>query len=265
MAESLSSWLALREGADHAARSRALTSAIVDALARERPLRILDLGSGAGSNVRYLAPYLPVPRQWLLVDRDPSLLEEAAARPARAHIETRCLELGVLDDPSIFAGRHLVTASALLDLVSKRWLQALADRCRASGAAALFALTYNGRSRSSPVEPEDDAVLDLFNRHQKANDKGFGIAAGPDAADCAARCFAAVGYQVRREPSDWVLPEHARELQRQLIEGWAEAASEIAPDRSSMIQRWLARRLAHVEAGRSRITVGHEDLGAWLI
>ena len=27
---------------------------------------------------------------------------------------------------------------------------------------------------------------------------------------------------------------------------------------------WRARRLAHVDAGRSRLTVGHDDLAAWL-
>ena len=31
-----------------------------------------------------------------------------------------------------------------------------------------------------------------------------------------------------------------------------------------MIRDWLGRRLAHVEAGRSRVIVGHEDLAAWL-
>jgi hypothetical protein len=233
-------------------------------LARERPLQVLDLGSGAGSNVRYLSPFLPVPHQWLLVDRDRSLLAEASARPAPGHVATRCMELGALDDPDIFAGRHLVTASALLDLVSESWLGALADRCREGRSAVLFALTYNGRSSCTPIEPEDDAVRDLFNRHQKANDKGFGVAAGPDAVDIAARCFAAAGYRVRRESSDWVLPPEAGELQRQLIEGWAEAATETAPGERSMIQSWLGRRLAHIEANRSHIIVGHEDLAAWL-
>ena len=83
------------------------------------------------------------------------------------------MDLGALDDEAVFAGRHLVTASALLDLVSESWLKSLAMRCRAAGAVALLTITYNGRSLASPPEPEDAMVLDLFNRHQRT-DKGLG-------------------------------------------------------------------------------------------
>ena len=89
------------------------------------------------------------------------------------HVDTRAMDLGALDDEAVFAGRHLVTASALLDLVSESWLKSLAMRCRAAGAVALLTITYNGRSLASPPEPEDAMVLDLFNRHQRT-DKGLG-------------------------------------------------------------------------------------------
>jgi hypothetical protein len=269
----LAEWLALREPADTAARSVELTRAVVDTLPRERPLRILDLATGTGSNVRYLAPRLPVDQQWLAVDRDPDLLTRLiedtsslrSSRPLRSvAIETRAMDLGPLDRPEIFSGQHLVTASAFLDLVSAQWLDALAAQCRAAGAAVLVALTYNGRSHCTPAEPEDDEVRGLMNRHQRNNDKGFGRAAGPDATGCAERSFVAAGYHVRREPSDWVLTPDARELQRLLIEGWAHAGRHIAPERSGMIDDWLRRRLAHLAANRSHITVGHEDLAAWL-
>jgi hypothetical protein len=266
-ADSLSTWLALREPADIASRSAALTQAIVARLPHARPLRILDLGSGTGSNVRYLSSRLPAPQDWLIVDRDPGLLAEVTGRSVACHIETLCRNLGAPDDsadPPLFAGRHLVTASALLDLVSDQWLRALADRCRSTGAAALFTLNYNGRSQCAPGEAEDDAIRDLMNRHQRTSDKGFGPAAGPEAVDCAERWFVAAGYQVRREASDWILAPEQSPLQRQLIEGWAQAAEEIAPEQTRMIRDWLARRLTHVEAGRSRVVVGHEDLAAWI-
>ena len=288
MTESLSDWLALREAADVAARSATLTRATVDALSRHNRLDILDLGTGTGSNLRYLAGRLPARQRWLLVDRDPALLAEAPARTSSwgaangyavtiesdqfairgRHMDccvaTRRLDLGRLADPQMFSGRHLVTASALLDLVSDAWLGALAAQCRASRAAVLFALTYTGRSHCSPEEPEDDTIRELMNRHQRGSDKGFGRAAGPEAVEYAARHFAAAGYHVQRAASDWVLLPGTQDLQRQLIGGWAGAAVEIAPDQTEMVARWLARRLAHVEAHRSRVTVGHEDFAAWL-
>ena len=41
-------------------------------------------------------------------------------------------------------------------------------------------------------------------------------------------------------------------------------ALELEPAQSVAIRGWLARRLTHVDAGRSHITVGHDDLAAWL-
>ena len=117
--------------------------------------------------------------------------------------------------------------------------------------------------RCSPEEPEDDAVRELVNRHQR-NDKGFGPAVGPDASESAAGVFAALGYHVRRERSDWTLAADDHDLQTQLIEGWADAALATEPDQSASLHSWKARRLAHVAAGRSRLVVGHEDLAAWL-
>jgi hypothetical protein len=261
MAESLSEWLALREPADVAARSTEVTQAIADALRSEGPIRALDLATGTGSNIRFLASRLPAPQEWIAVDRDAVLLAQLPP-----DVTSVRMELGSLGDPALsglFAGRHLVTASALLDLVSESWIAALANRCFEVGAAVLFALNYDGRSVCSPPEPEDDLVLELFNRHQRGNDKGFGTAAGPDAGDCAARSFAAAGYRLRRARSDWDLGPDCQGLQRALIAGWAQAAREVAPDRAGLIGRWLARRLAHVSGGRSSVRVGHQDLAAW--
>src|SRR5262245_41274298 len=268
MSENLSEWLAVREPADAAARSAALTRAVVDRLPRDRPVRAVDLGTGTGSNVRYLMARLPPDaQQWLLVDRDRALLALAirSLRPAHSIVlETREMNLGTLD-ARLFARRDLVTASALLDLVSEAWLRALAGECSAVGATVLFALTYNGRSHCTPAEPEDETIRELMNRHQRQNDKGFGTAAGPDAVNAAERCFAGVGYDVTRAGSDWVLEPEAQQLQRELLEGWASAAREMMPDQNAVIDDWLRRRLAHIRAKRSRITVGHEDLAAWPI
>ena len=263
---SLSHWLGLRERADCAARSESLTRTIADAVPAAEPVCALDLATGTGSNIRYLMNRLPGRQRWLAVDRSGDLLAELGGRMSSLEcvIEARQMDLGTLDDGEIFAGRHLVTASALLDLVSAEWLRTLAEHCRAARAAALFTITYNGRSSCVPAEPEDDLVRRLMNQHQQT-DKGLGgPALGPDAVSCAARQFAERGYHVQREPSDWTLGPGAVDLQRMLIDGWAQAATEMAPEHLSTIAFWRERRLAHVDAGRSQIVVGHDDLAAWL-
>jgi SAM-dependent methyltransferase len=280
-------WLALREPADTAARSVPLTRMIAGVIGQTPLLRIVDLACGTGSNLRFLAPRLPAPQEWLLIDHDPSLLKEVPARMSSWAISlgyvcrpdgeivngagrtwrfaTRRFDLHALED-DLFAGRTLVTASALLDLVSDEWLKQLAACCRSSGASVLLALTYDGRMSCAPAETEDDEMVrDLVNQHQRTN-KGFGPAVGPDAAERAHHYFENIGYHVEHATSDWALSSDPgdSELQRQLIAGWAEAAAEVAPERGRDIASWQTRRLEHVERSRSRLVVGHVDLAAWL-
>lgn len=281
-------WLALREAADAAARSAEITNRLVRELKPRHELRVLDLGTGAGANLRYLAERLEAPRQdWLLVDHDARLLDacvdrigtwagEAGGRvhrhadrldvsvPGRTcHVSTRTVDLARADTlGELLAGRDLVTASALLDLVSGSWLQAVAAACRRAGASVLFALTYDGRIVCDPADPADETIRTLVNQHQRT-DKGIGTAAGPDATSIARQCLEAVGYRVHEDRADWVLtPGHAQ-LQRTLIDGWAEAAAASDPARTPAIASWRDRRLEHLAAGRSSIIVGHRDLAAW--
>lgn len=275
MAAFSAEWLRLREPADHAARSAALARDVLRALPRG-PIGILDLACGTGSNLRYLRgqilsfniwgqdrlntrsdPYKPP--EWLLVDHDPALLALVAPDP---HVTTVERDLRDLDD-DLFVGRALVTASALLDLVSESWLRQLVSMCRAHDSAALFALTYDGRLVFEPAEPDDGLIRDLVNRHQRT-DKGFGPALGPAAVATAADLFRASGYEVRVASSDWILRRSSVPdlLQDQLIDGWAEASTEIAVERGAIIEAWRRRRRGHVSSGQSVLTVGHQDLAA---
>jgi hypothetical protein len=279
-------WLALREPFDAAARSAALVSELAARLPRTAPLEVLDLGAGAGANLRYLAPLIGGEQRWVLADNDPQLLDAAlkttrdwakarggAAARARfslairtpefaAGVRSRLVDLADLAAVELPRG-GLVTASALLDLVSRGWLETLAERCRAARASVAVALTYDGRTSLTPAEPDDAAVLALFNRHQLF-DKGFGPALGMRAAGFAEDAFEAHGYELRVATSDWILGPADRALQLELLDGWHDAALEVAPDSRLALGSWRKRRRAHVLAGRSEIRVGHADLVGWL-
>lgn len=286
MTDPLSQWLRAREAADARARSTRLTALVVSRLAGRAPVHVLDLATGAGSNVRHLVPRLPSPQSWLAVDASEGLLADLRARTAqwggahgatpstdgrtcrlidgerRVEIETRVRDLDALDD-DLFDGRQLVTASALLDLVSASWLATLAAQCHRVDAVALFTITYNGQSRCDPVEPEDELARTLLNAHQ-ARDKGLGgPAAGPDAVTVAVRAFEAVGYHVERDASAWRLDARDADVQRMLVDGWAQAAIEMVPGQAATFEAWRLRRHGHIDAGRSLMTVGHDDIAAW--
>lgn len=266
------------------------------------PPRFIDLACGTGANLRYLAPRVGGDQEWLLVDRDAALLSRAASlcgvaalsdhpspdadadadagtgggagigagtgtgTGAGRRVQTRRLDLVTeLNTPGFaldFAPDVVVTASALLDLVSDQWLVQLVEQCRANRCTVLFALTYDGRIALTPSDPDDGWIRELVNRHQ-LGDKGFGPALGPGASQRTCELFRAAGYDVRAAQSDWNLQPDEHRLQQSLLEGWAAAATELAPNEADRCSRWLARRLAHVANETSRIVVGHEDVLAW--
>ena len=252
-------WLALREPADEAARSAEVARFVIDGLPGRAPTRIVDLGSGTGSNVRSLSALMPQRQEWRLVDNDEALLAVARTN-VPVPVETHVADLQELD-AALVAGRDLVTASALLDLVSESWLARFVQHCRNAGAAVLVVLNYDGRIECSPQDADDELVRRLVNLHQRT-DKGFGAALGPDSGLRAEALLREAGYDVRRERSDWVLGPGQTDLQRAVIAGWAGAAIEMSASDAARIRAWEDRRLAHVNAGDSRLVVGHDDVGA---
>ncbi|MET0209666.1 MAG: hypothetical protein ABW220_11545 [Burkholderiaceae bacterium] len=260
----------------------------------DRVFGLLDLGCGTGANLRELAPRLGGVQRWSLVDHDRALLaamthavgDWARTRSLRAQslgerlllsadalqpggsaieavIEPLCIDIARELDRLPFDAVRLVTCSALLDLVSASWLVDLVDRCRASGAALLCALSVDGRVEWSPRDPMDDAVHALFTAHQ-ARDKGFGGASlGSAALPRAVALLRAAGYRVIEAQSDWEI-DAARgpgdiAMLRAMVDGIAAAAADQAPQaQESVVASWRARRLAAIET--SALVVGHRDL-----
>lgn len=290
-------WLALREPFDQRARDatwQALDVATHAARWRaaqpsDPVLTVIDLACGSGANLRALAPRIGGPQRWRLIDRDAALLAavpRAMAGWAREHAfritiwsapgptlhiegagfsvelvtEQRDLAHGL--DTIDWRKTQLVTASALLDLVSAAWLAALLRVACERRAALLFALSVDGRSAWDPVDAGDAEVHRLFALHQR-RDKGFGgPALGPAALPLARRLLAAGGYALHEARSDWDIDgAQAPAMVGAMLEGMAAAACEQAAAAGDAVLRWKARRM--VLAARTRLCVGHTDLMAF--
>ncbi len=262
-------WLAMREPVDAAARHPSMTGHLSELL-HARSVACFDLGCGTGANVRYLAPLIAVPQRWVLVDSDERHLQrtrELMADWSRAvqlvhSIETRRADLAMELDQLGIEEDALVSASALLDLVSADWLAQLLQRCSARHAIVLFALSYDGSIELNPREPDDELICELVNRHQRT-DKGFGPALGPAAVSFACAHLEGLRYHVRTSRSDWVLDGSHAPMQEYLLRGWVQAAIEMAASQKKRCERWLTTRLDYLQRGRSFMRVGHQDVLGW--
>ena len=271
-------WLALREEADVASRSQPIAQLASEWLsARTQTPLVADLGCGRGSNVCFLAPRLGGPQRWKLIDHDAFLLAQAQQRVVDLRdiqgqpvvVETHCGSLETLEQISL-NDVDLVTASALLDLVSQQWIDVLVTRCAEQCQGLLIALSVTGGwhfidPHGEPVlDDEDHWLLAMFVAHQQ-RDKGLGDALGGQAHDALVAALEKANYQVEQADTSWQLTAGNRDylpLMASLLEGWAEAATEQAPDAAARIAIWLQQRQQVVANGELGIWVGHRDLFA---
>jgi SAM-dependent methyltransferase len=256
-------WLALREPYDRRARSADVLDKVAAAFAGRPAIAVVDLGCGTGSTVRAVGPRLPARQRWRLVDNDLGLLAQASAlaRPPDLLIEARTIDLVRDLELALDGALDLITTSALLDLVSPDWLERLVVEAAARRLPVYAALTYQGKASLDPAEPFDLEIVAAVNRHQR-RDKGFGPALGPEAALSAVRAFERVGYAVVTGASDWEFASDDRDIQIEVLTGWAGAASELGELPQAAIDAWLARRRVLVASDRSRMRVGHGDFFA---
>jgi hypothetical protein len=258
-------WLALREPADAAARSRDLAERVAQCLPDTGRRRIHDLAGGTGSMGRWLAPMLPGPQHWVIHDRDGDLLELAAAHPsgpaadgAVVTVETNRSDIIRLD-PGQLADADLVTASALLDMLTADELAELAALCASPGCPILLALSVVGRTDLAPADRLDRRVAAAFNDHQR-RETDRGRLLGPDAVAAAVRAFGRAGAEVLVRDSPWRLGARQAPLAAAWLQGWVGAAGEQDVALAAEADAYLRRRLAQLAAGRLAITVGHADL-----
>jgi hypothetical protein len=246
-------WLRLREPADAAARSAELAERLRRHLTPAAGrLVIHDLGGGSGAMGRWLAPRLPGPQHWVVHDRDAGLLELAAAGtpdPAFATVETRVSDVTRLTRRDL-EGASLVTASALLDLLTADELVRMLQACR--GLPMLLTLTVVGQVTLIPADPLDASIGAAFNAHQRRGDL-----LGPDAVATAA---GELDAEVIVRPSPWRLDAAHARLAAEWLDGWVGAACEQEPALTADAGPYRERRLAQAAARELAVTVDHADL-----
>jgi len=260
-------WLELRREIDARSRSPALERQAADRLRdvqpTPNPTRILDLGAGAGANLLHLAPRLPLPQRWTLVDRDRELLASVPRGGPGVEIERMACDF--LDPGSPVRARDgeydLASANAVFDLVPEEGAHALArwlaDRC----PLALFTLHYGPETRFEPSSPGDERALALFHRHM-TREQASGRAMGERCEVALPRALRDAGYEVRTEATPWRVRPDDIGILLQLISFIEDACLELMPGEIK-IGEWGKDKRRLALAGRLSATVEHVDVLAW--
>jgi SAM-dependent methyltransferase len=264
-------WLRLREPADIAARNPDIAKAVSARFALRSSLSVADLGCGTGANLRAIAPLLPNSQSWTLIDNDPAVLDAARSElsawaesadrvgdglelkkgHATIRVAFKISDLAHHLEDVFASAPDLVTASAFFDLASEAFIRRLARLCAEHRAAFYAALTYNGVQRWNPHRPADNQIASAFHRHQ-LRDKGFGLAAGPMAAEHLADQFRMHDYLVQEGDSTWVLGRNDRMLIEEYSRGYAMAAGETGLIDAKTLETWI-------KVQRSSAEIGHTD------
>lgn len=262
-----SDWLALREAEDARARSGALVEAAA-ALLPAGPVTVHDLGSGTGSMARWSAPRLPGPQTWVLHDWNAALAAQAAAsgvpRDRDGGEVVLRSSIGPLDGmtAATLDGASLVTASALLDVLTAAEAHAIVDACVAAGVPALLALSVTGEVALRPRHPLDRRVSSAFNAHQRRDVDGRRLL-GPYAARIVEGLFRLAGWNVRRALTPWRLSGRDPQLLAEWFEGWVGAAEEQEPALRRDAAAYRELRRSQARRGELSAVVYHLDLLAW--
>jgi len=258
-------WLALRETADAAARSPELVDHLRRRISGTRALVVHDLAGGTGGMGRWLAPLLPGPQRWVVRDWEANLLSVAAADPPPAAADGAPVAVHALEsditqlEPGDLADADLITASALLDLMTGDQLRQLIDVCSTAGCPMLITLSVTGGVSLTPPDPLDARVAAAFNDHQRRTTAG-GRLLGPDAVRTAKGLLSRTEAEVLVRPSPWRLGPAESALAQAWFGGWIGAACEQDADMAAGAAGYTARRLSQARAGLLDVTVEHADL-----
>ena len=192
MHEFQNKWLNLRETVDRNSRNKRILYLINKFFKNKKNIRTVDLGSGAGSNYRFLKSRLLNNQYWSFVD-----ISHQSTNYFKKNIKLsskikktifKIVDLINNLEKINFNDYNLVTGSAFLDILPKTWFKNF-YKLNLDTAIVYFALNYNGNFKFFPKHKDDKKILNIFNKDQKS-DKGIGeVAVGPDCTELINKVF----------------------------------------------------------------------------
>ena len=252
------SWLFQREKIDNLSKNKFIISKINSYLKTLDQIRIIDLGTGTGSNFRYLSKKIKFKNQsWTLMDISKSSLNEAK-KNIIANSKIKKINLKKVDiikniQQHKFNDYDLVTGSAFLDIMPFNWFKKFYLKNK-NTKLVYFSINYDGYFKFYPQHKLDRDILELFNDDQKSKKNNKTNAVGPDCSEIIKSYFIET-HKCYLFNSNWSNVKN-KNFQLMFLDF---CESIILKNKKTNLLDWLEFRKLNVINNKSKLSVNNKD------
>ena len=256
MHEFQNKWLNLRESIDRNSRNQKILYLINNFYKNNSHIKIIDLGSGTGSNYRFLKSRLSNNQYWSFVDisyQSTSFFKKNIKYSSKIKKTNFKIVDAINNLNKIkFNEYNLVTGSAFLDILPNKWFKKF-HRLNADTEIVYFALNYDGNFKFLPKHKDDKKIVNIFNKDQKS-DKGIGeLAVGPNCTSIIKKVFKTT-HKTFVLDSTWDVNKNY-EFQTYFL----KFCKDIINKNKLNLDQWLEFRLRLIKEKNSRFILKNND------
>ena len=278
------SWIKAREKYDSKHRSNLLK----EQYKKDKSFfnKIIDLGSGNGSFLRYCHNKKIVFEEMLLIDYNSKLLRDFYAStynylngtnynilkesPTKYQlkkidtIKTENIQLmntDILKSLDIINNYNLISLSAMSDILPILFIKKLLNKV-GKNKIIYFSICFDGSIKWDSSHKYDKYVLTMFNKHQEMN-KISGYVVGSKSIKLIKEYSAKKKYSFQIKDSSWELKsydENAKYFQKMYLDTIYKPLKKDDITDKDMLSEWRKVKLKDIVSGKSKITVGHKDI-----
>ena len=273
-------WLSSREPYDNLARTKYICDIIKD------HHRILDLGSGTGSFLRWCLLNKINFSEFLMIDNDFKLLDKFSSltstfckkhdiefskitnkhyslrKNKKIHSSKVILSRKDIDSQiDLINDFDIISLSALSDLLSSKFLSRIFKYIH-KDKILYFSICFNGKISWNKPHSFDKYILTAFNRDQQKK-KGTQISLGFKSINKIQTLSKKYNYKCKKFNSSWIL-ESTTEKQRKFHISYLKTIYQpLKKDPSidnEILNKWIEKKLSQINNSSLITNVGHNDL-----
>jgi hypothetical protein len=277
-------WINLRESYDMLSRSNLLQNLYKNNKMNLK--KVIDLGGGNGSFLRWCHYKNIIYDDFLIVDNDEALLKSFYPR-TKSYLSTMSLSLvkdnmmsyriqrlkknkdgfitlkkqDLYKSIDIINDYNLVSFSAVSDLLSKKFIKCLFDKID-KGTNLYFSICFDGRVKWKNKNKHDKYIVSMFNQHQK-QEKTTGVALGLNSINFIKSLSKKNDYKIYIADSSWSVDSYdndSRIFQKAYLNTIYKPLKKFELIDQDILEDWLRSKQIDIESKNSNLVVGHKDI-----